>query len=147
MWVYSGRRGIHCWISDTAALNLTDEQRKGIVGYLEVIKGGASQQKKVDLVRPLHPSLDRCVETLLLPFNSVILIDQDCFRSVTGWQTLLALLPTNEPALAKWSDTLTNEWRNGPELSSRERWQMLADVGRELVEGTSGLKVSSPIIK
>lgn len=60
LWVYSGRRGIHCWISDPAALALTDEQRRAIVNYLEVIKGGAQMNKKVNLNRPLHPSLS-CV--------------------------------------------------------------------------------------
>jgi hypothetical protein len=53
LWVYSGRRGIHCWVSDPAALALTDSQRGAIVNYLEVIKG----EKKMNLMRPLHPML------------------------------------------------------------------------------------------
>lgn len=53
LWVYSGRRGIHCWVSDPAALALTDEQRRAIVNYIEVIKG----DKKVQVGRPLHPML------------------------------------------------------------------------------------------
>lgn len=57
LWVYSGRRGIHCWISDEKARALTDEQRKAIVGWLEVVKGGGQSDKKVNLTRPLHPSL------------------------------------------------------------------------------------------
>jgi DNA primase catalytic subunit len=57
LWVYSGRRGIHCWISDPAALALTDDQRRAIVSYLEVVKGGAKMDKKVNLHRPLHPSM------------------------------------------------------------------------------------------
>lgn len=57
LWVYSGRRGIHCWVSDPAALALTDDQRRAIVNYIEVIKGGAKQEKKVNLPRPLHPSM------------------------------------------------------------------------------------------
>jgi DNA primase small subunit len=38
LWVYSGRRGIHCWIADERARQMNNEQRKAIVSYMEVIK-------------------------------------------------------------------------------------------------------------
>lgn len=62
LWVYSGRRGIHCWISDQSALDLTDDQRRALVTFLEVIKGGKEQSKKVNVRGPtgdaaLHPFL------------------------------------------------------------------------------------------
>lgn len=133
MWVYSGRRGIHCWISDASALNLSDEQRKSIVGHLEVIKGGAAQQKKVELFRPLHPFLRTCVEQLNEPFHQVILDDQDCFRSQAGWQALLQLIPTNEEKLVQLRDSLQNEWQNSPAMSSRDRWQTLVERGRDKI--------------
>jgi DNA primase small subunit len=60
LWVYSGRRGIHCWVSDRAALELNDDQRKSIVGWIDVVKGGAKQDKKINLPRPLHPAI-QCV--------------------------------------------------------------------------------------
>src|SRR5882762_10835827 len=49
LWVYSGRRGIHLWIGDKEAMELTDEGRKAIVGWLEVIKGGKEMAKKVNV--------------------------------------------------------------------------------------------------
>lgn len=60
--MYSGRRGIHCWISDQSALDLTDDQRRALVTFLEVIKGGKEQNKKVNVRGPigdaaLHPFL------------------------------------------------------------------------------------------
>lgn len=55
LWVYSGRRGAHAWISDKRARQLDDSKRKAIAGYLEVIKGGAQSGKKVNVRRPLHP--------------------------------------------------------------------------------------------
>ena len=38
MWVYSGRRGIHCWVSDDEARLLSNEGRSAIVEYLTAIK-------------------------------------------------------------------------------------------------------------
>lgn len=58
LWVYSGRRGIHCWISDENARMLSDEQRRTLVNYIEVIKGGANQHKKVNLKGDFHPSIE-----------------------------------------------------------------------------------------
>lgn len=63
LWVYSGRRGIHCWISDPSALDLNDDQRRSLVTFLEVIKGSKEQMKKVNVRGPkgdgdLHPYLE-----------------------------------------------------------------------------------------
>jgi len=93
MWVYSGRRGIHLWISDPSALALSDDQRKAIVNYVELIKGGAKMDKKVDLKRPLHPSIARAYETLRPYFQKVILQDQNCFIHEEQWDTILRILP------------------------------------------------------
>lgn len=64
LWVYSGRRGIHLWISDQEAMELTDEQRRALVGWLTVIQGGKEMHKKVNVrqgSRPLPPSIS-CVQ-------------------------------------------------------------------------------------
>jgi DNA primase small subunit len=49
LWVYSGRRGIHLWISDKEAMELTDEQRRALVGWLSVVQGGKDMHKKVNV--------------------------------------------------------------------------------------------------
>lgn len=60
LWVYSGRRGIHLWISDKEAMELTDDQRKAIVGWFTVVQdGGKESSKKLHLRQGgfLPPSL------------------------------------------------------------------------------------------
>lgn len=57
MWVYSGRRGAHAWISDKRAFGMDDAKRRALANYLEVVKGGGNGAKRVQLRRPLHPHL------------------------------------------------------------------------------------------
>jgi DNA primase small subunit len=69
LWVYSGRRGIHCWVSDKEAMELTDESRKALVGWLCVVTGGKESGKKVNVrggggSRNLPPSLSSVLTVL-----------------------------------------------------------------------------------
>ena len=37
MWIYSGRRGIHCWVADAIARQLNNVQRTAVIEYLSVL--------------------------------------------------------------------------------------------------------------
>lgn len=47
LWVYSGRRGVHCWVADDAARALTNEGRGAVADYFGVVAGNDNQSKKV----------------------------------------------------------------------------------------------------
>ena len=36
MWVFSGRRGVHCWVSDATAVSLKSSSRASLLHYLEI---------------------------------------------------------------------------------------------------------------
>ncbi|KAF8842917.1 prim-pol domain-containing protein [Paxillus ammoniavirescens] len=123
LWVYSGRRGIHLWISDPEAMDLTDDQRRAIVNALTVVEGGKEMVKKVNVRtanRALPPSLWGALAVLRTLFNPLVLEDQNCFGSQEGWETLLQLIP--DPPIV---ETLRSEWAKYPTRSSVQKWEEL----------------------
>ena len=50
LWVYSGRRGVHCWVADDAARALTNEGRGAVADYFSVVAGNDNQTKKVTML-------------------------------------------------------------------------------------------------
>ena len=129
LWVYSGRRGIHCWISDSSACELVDEARRAIVGWLEVIKGGSQEGKRVDVhgagTSTLHPSLQKALDgPLKRDFVDTILKDQDCFKERSQWELLLTLLPSTSDDLIT---RLRSKWEAQPSRSSMDKWSDVID--------------------
>lgn len=49
LWVYSGRRGVHCWVADDAARALTNEGRGAVADYFSVVAGNDNQSKKASV--------------------------------------------------------------------------------------------------
>ncbi|KAF7726475.1 hypothetical protein EC973_008710 [Apophysomyces ossiformis] len=120
LWVYSGRRGVHCWVCDERARKLDNDSRKAIVQYLEVVKGGTEMARKVKLPYRLHPSLDRALEILKQHFGTLLLKEQGILDTPEQWIKVLDALGDNGI-----KQKLDDQWRSNSSKSSIDRWEDL----------------------
>ncbi|XP_074309408.1 uncharacterized protein LOC141643916 isoform X2 [Silene latifolia] len=119
LWVFSGRRGVHCWVCDAKARRLTNEQRAAITAYFHVYKGNENSLKKVSLGGPaLHPFLARSyTEYLKTFFEETFLCSQKLLSSEERYEKVLDLIP----------DKFTSELR-GKRQNSRRSSMSKEDV-------------------
>ena len=129
MWVYSGRRGVHAWISDKDARELDDKKREAITGYFVLLKGAPQGGKKGTLRRPLHPHVSRSLDILKPYFQSTILADQEPFLSEAGQERLLQMLPDRQ-----LNEALRKKWASSPDRPSARKW---ADIDALAATGVS----------
>ncbi|GAA5824304.1 hypothetical protein JCM11251_001603 [Rhodosporidiobolus azoricus] len=136
LWVYSGRRGIHLWISDPSAMDLTDDQRSAIVRYIDMVKGYTTMDKRMGLIRPLHPTVERAFKQHLAPaFAGIVLADQECLKDEEQWSNVVKLIPDKEKA-----NTLYKEIPPTSSLSSRKRWDAIRVVPSAPQSATAAVK-------
>ena len=78
MWVYSGRRGVHCWVADRRARLLSNDGRSAVAEYLSCYVGtGGSNGRQVDLTYPLHPRMRKVYDEVLKDqFEFLLISDQ-----------------------------------------------------------------------
>ncbi|XP_063878131.1 LOW QUALITY PROTEIN: DNA primase small subunit-like [Scylla paramamosain] len=94
LWVYSGRRGIHCWVCDASARMLSQPARSAVAEYLQLVKGGEGhhQEKSVFLLSCILPL--RRAETIVKKyFSEVVLEEQDMLGTPERWKKFLKLIP------------------------------------------------------
>ncbi|XP_034393037.1 DNA primase small subunit [Cyclopterus lumpus] len=93
LWVYSGRRGVHCWVCDEAARKLSVTARSAVAEYLSLVKGGDDTVKKVVLTDPIHPSIRESLVFVERYFPRYALQDQDILGRKESVDKVLALMP------------------------------------------------------
>lgn len=126
LWIYSGRRGVHCWVCDPSARVLPNDARAAIVEYMSVeVNTSKNSDKRLRSAfsEPLHPMLRRAYETLE-PFFETCIADgtngQGLLESKDSCIKVLNDLP---------SDTIRHElyksWESKPHMSGSEKWREL----------------------
>ncbi|KAK9365409.1 hypothetical protein V1509DRAFT_633329 [Lipomyces kononenkoae] len=126
LWVYSGRRGAHAWVCDKRARQMDDAKRRAVASYLEIVRGGAQTTKKVNLKRPLHPSITRSLNILRDSFSSAILVDQDPWRAPEQADKLLNLLPDKV-----LNQELKKTWESLSDQSSTSKWACIDSLAQQ----------------
>ncbi|KAJ8684582.1 hypothetical protein QAD02_020374 [Eretmocerus hayati] len=92
LWVFSGRRGVHCWVCDKKARFLSQNARKAVAHYLQLISGGEFQKKKVKIAKKIHPSVRRAVSYIEPLFTCLCVKDQDMLGTEDRIVKFLGLL-------------------------------------------------------
>jgi DNA primase small subunit len=127
LWVYSGRRGVHCWVGDSEARALSNEARSAVVEYLSLELEGKEDKFKRQVASPLHPHLKRSYE-LLEPYFAEYICGDEGQGLLTHQQKNLytKLLNTIPDKFEHLRDEIYRKWEN-PRLSGQERWEILLD--------------------
>ncbi|XP_045120220.1 DNA primase small subunit-like [Portunus trituberculatus] len=129
LWVYSGRRGIHCWVCDASARMLSQAARSAVAEYLQVVKGGDDTNKKVTLPFKLHPSIKRAETIAKKYFTEVVLEDQDMLGTPERWKKFLKHIP--DQGLQDTLDKLMPQCSN-----SSQRWNIIqSEVTKAINKG------------
>ncbi|CAL1198532.1 unnamed protein product [Candida parapsilosis] len=139
VWVFSGRRGAHCWVSDKRARELDENSRRSIVEYLDVLGGKhAKGSKGLHVRKPFHPHVERSFESMKRRFIEIILEDQDPWYTdpntesdSKNWkqvEELLSFMPNKE-----LQAELRKKWQGERKVStSKDKWEDLNTIAAKL---------------
>ncbi|XP_043703824.1 DNA primase small subunit-like [Telopea speciosissima] len=127
LWVYSGRRGVHCWVCDGRARRLSNDQRAAIAEYFRVYRGNENSHKKVSFQGPLHPFLVRSYTDVLKNFfEEKLLCGQQLFATQERFEKILNMISEQSIASELW-----DKWQDSRRTSTSKedinvvRWEQL----------------------
>ena len=126
LWVFSGRRGIHAWVCDESAREMTNEMRGAVVGYCNLGVGN-EMSGRTQLQFPLHPRLRKCYEYLLPKFKELIIEEHDLLKTETHRERFLQYCMDQ-----KMKDEVRAEW-SGMKNNGSRMWEVWCEKYDEAV--------------
>lgn len=136
LFVYSGRRGVHCWVADERARALNEEQRVKLCNSLHLVGNIDGKGRVGNLQKQLYPRLEEEKRLILEPlFREVVLKEQGILDDPESWKGVLDMIPMPELRVRldeKWREQLTKK-------SGADRWEILK-VSVEKAEATLATK-------
>jgi DNA primase small subunit len=160
LFVYSGRRGVHCHVADEQARQLTNEERNAVIEYVNAISsdnsnnigGSASSESKTNinkvmnsLTLPLHPAFARAFAILENEFSRNVIDEngQALLCEAKHWDKLLDMLPQLPEDFQldgqKWNlrEKIQQAWMK-PSYTPIKRWNILKTTISALLDRTGG---------
>jgi DNA primase small subunit len=156
LFVYSGRRGVHCHVADEQARQLTNEERSAVIEYVNAISADSSGSTTGDsktninrvmnsLTLPLHPAFARAFAILENEFSQNVIREsgQGLLCKKENWDKILDMLPKLPDDFQiddrKWNlrETIQSAWET-PGHSPMKRWNILKSTISALLERTGG---------
>lgn len=124
LWIYSGRRGVHCWVCDPTAREMSNDARGAVVNYLTIHTGSTenSDKKLKQSFENPHPMVRRAYD-ILEPYFAKCIVDeagQGLLARKDRYMKVLNTLP-NEAVRRE----LYEKWENNENLTGQQRWQQM----------------------
>lgn len=131
LFVYSGRRGVHCWVSDSTARKLSNEHRSAVAEYLNLVAHGANRCRadiKMNGCEDMHPSVQEAYKICKKWFRddpTGVLGGQDILRHGAHLANIL------EPLSVAEKETVSKYIETHPQAHSVDIWNQLEKIAEE----------------
>jgi len=140
LFVYSGRRGMHCWVGDKTARQLNNDHRSAVAEYMKMVAGGIGKSRadiKMNGCEELHPSIEAAYRICLKVFKEDPLgplQGQDILRKGPHLSNILQELTVSE------QNFISKYVERHPEATSLDIWGMFEKVALEREEKAKTFK-------
>ena len=126
VWIYSGRRGIHCWVCDPEARLLTDEGRAAIINYFTWEQGKTGDKKSEKKYRN-HPAFKRAYD-ILEPYFEKYIVDEEGQALLATRNQQIRLLNELPDEAVSIREDLDSAWAKDKSLSGIDKWNQLKNA-------------------
>jgi len=149
VFVYSGRRGVHCWVCDKAARKLSNEHRSAVAEYLTLVASGqnkvrADLKQFCDELHPMVLEAHKICEHYFKDDPNGVLASQDILRKGPHLPLILETFTVPE------QDAISKFIKDHPDAPSTAIWaqmEKLAEERRRTATGFAQKKEAKAFLK